>query len=438
MAFKIKNPFLHKQTTNSQRTLGRDGRIISPVRENHNDKDARNPVLDYKDAVAMGDNLTFEDLNRIPDPRTPEEYDASISMQPNIEMSNPSLLDRGVKFLYDNPIIGKIASYNPLLNEAYKRGTKFMMAKSGGKGGGITLDELIEGIKGGENYTGLDQVGWKSEGGPTLADQFLSSEDLFKVQTKKPKSDDYGWMKTFSLKGDEFDKGIDALDTTSNYELYGRDGLIQDAALEENPNQFDRRTYRENFPYALADVMRRTEAYDDKGNLKQTGYDPNKSMEENFKDLYKGKTFYGTGEENINLGRGYLGADMGGMRAGVSTENNLPYMSVWDANDYQTLGSGGWLAKWEEDNPNATEQEKDQAKRGYMQAQLLSRASRDQGADGGFKTYDQFFFTPDKYQDYIPEEDIEFMQEFYGIHDAGGGMGSGPEPLVINATKKKK
>jgi len=113
-------------------------------------------------------------------------------------------------------------------------------------------------------------------------------------------------------------------------------------------------------------------------------------------------------------------------------------MSVWDANDYQTLGKGGWLAKWEKDNPNATEQEKDQAKRGYMQAQLLSRASRDQGAAGGFKTYDQFFFTPDKYQDYISDEDKEFMQEFYGIHDAGGGMGSGSEPIVINATKKKK
>ena len=73
-----------------------------------------------------------------------------------------------------------------------------------------------------------------------------------------------------------------------------------------------------------------------------------------------------------------------------------------------------------------------------MQAQLLSRASRDQGAAGGFKTYDQFFFTPDKYKDYISDEDKEFMQEFYGIHDAGGGMGSGSEPIVINATRKKK
>ena len=210
---------------------------------------------------------------------------------------------------------------------------------------------------------------------------------------------DSGWMKTYSLKGDEFDKGIDAVDTTSNYELYGRDGLIKPEALESDSSNFNKRTYRENFPYALADVMRRTEAYDDRGDLKDSGYNPNKSMEENFKDLYRGKTFYGTGEENINLGRGYLGADMGGMRAGVSTKGNLPYMSVWDANDYQTLGKGGWLAKWEKNNPNATAQEKDQAKRGYMQAQLLSRASRDQGAAGGFKTYDQFFFTPDKYQD---------------------------------------
>lgn len=437
MAFKIKNPFRPQPTLSNQRTLGRDGRVISPVRQTDDDT-REGTVLDYKDAVAMGDNLKFEDLSRIKDPRTAEEYDASISMQPNIEMSNPSLMDRGVKFLYDNPIIGKVASKYPLINEAYKGATKFMMGKSGGKGGGVSMNEIIENIKGGENYTGSDQVGWKSEGGPTLADQFLSSKDLFKIQDEAPKSDDYGWMKTYSLKGDEFDKGIDAVDTTSNYELYGRDGLIKPEALESDASNFDKRTYRENFPYALADVMRRTEAYDDRGDLKDSGYNPNKSMEENFKDLYKGKTFYGTGEENINLGRGYLGADMGGMRAGVSTKDNLPYMSVWDANDYQTLGKGGWLAKWEQNNPNATEQEKDQAKRGYMQAQLLSRASRDQGAAGGFKTYDQFFFTPDKYKDYISDEDKEFMQEFYGIHDAGGGMGSGSEPIVINATRKKK
>ena len=35
------------------------------------------------------------------------------------------------------------------------------------------------------------------------------------------------------------------------------------------------------------------------------------------------------------------------------------------------------------------------------------------------------------------EEDIEFMQEFYNIHDAGGGIGSGTKPMVINASKKK-
>ena len=111
---------------------------------------------------------------------------------------------------------------------------------------------------------------------------------MFKVQNEAPKSDDYGWMKTYSLKGfDEFDKGIDAVDTTSNYELYDRDGLIKPEALESDSSNFDKRTYRENFPYALADVMRRTK-----------NYNIDKTMDQNFKDLYKGKTFYGTGEEN--------------------------------------------------------------------------------------------------------------------------------------------
>ena len=68
---------------------------------------------------------------------------------------------------------------------------------------------------------------------------------------------------------------------------------------------------------------------------------------------------------------------------------------------------------------------------------MLNRGARALGG-GSVKFDDTFYFTPDKYRDYIPEEDIEFMQEFYGIHDAGGGIGSGPEPIVINATKKKK
>ena len=42
MAFKVKNPFIHKHTTNNQRTLGRDGRVISPVKQDH-DLDSRDP-----------------------------------------------------------------------------------------------------------------------------------------------------------------------------------------------------------------------------------------------------------------------------------------------------------------------------------------------------------------------------------------------------------
>ena len=73
MAFRIKNPFRPQPTLSNQRTLGRDGRVISPVRQTDDDT-REGTVLDYKDAVAMGDNLKFEDLSRIKDP-TPHQRD---------------------------------------------------------------------------------------------------------------------------------------------------------------------------------------------------------------------------------------------------------------------------------------------------------------------------------------------------------------------------
>jgi len=128
-----------------------------------------------------------------------------------------------------------------------------------------------------------------------------------------------------------------------------------------------------------------------------------------------------------------MGVDYGGMRAGLSTDNNLPYASIQDVFDFNVHGEGGYDQKW---GPGF-DYEEDYDPRSYQRAQLLNRGARALGG-GSVKFDDTFYFTPDKYRDYIPEEDIEFMQEFYGIHDAGGGIGSGPEPIVINATKKKK
>ena len=116
---------------------------------------------------------------------------------------------------------------------------------------------------------------------------------------------------------------------------------------------------------------------------------------------------------------------------------------MWDPWDFQAHGEGGWSKKWAGDeigqdlSSKYYSEDMDAAKRDYMQAQLLNRASRDLGGKGGFKVYDRFYFTPDKYRDYIKDKDVDFMKEFYDIHHAGDES-TWQEPVVINARKKKK
>ena len=257
----------------------------------------------------------------------------------------------------------------------------------------------------------------------------------------KPKSDDYEWLDTFSMKKG-FDQNLNRIDTTSGFEGTNNEGGVEqlDEGLYKNPY----RSYRENFPSMVRNVMENSKIYyDDEGNvIPDKGFNPDKSTEENFRDLYKGKTFYGTGDENVQVGRGYFGTDLGGARIGLGEDEKLPYASVWDPWDFQAHGEGGWTKKCaDEIGQNLSNEyhseEMDAAKRDYMQAQLLNRASRDLGGKGGFKVYDRFYFTPDKYQDYIEDKDVDFMKEFYGIHHAGDES-TWQEPLVINATKKKK
>lgn len=467
MAFKIKHPFKFHDTTNNQRTLGRDGRLISPVKQT----DSRNPMSqDYKDAIAAGRNVDPRLVGRLDDPRTAEEYYGSFDINPNLELENPSWLDKGVKFLYDNPIIGKVASKLPIAKTIYKKGTEFMMNKSGGMGGGFTDRELYdpeyqaqikeekqslkEQYESGdltkkqyeeelsylkpEAYTGSDQVGWKDYKGDgsdeNIVKHYLDGSGNLKPQTRySPKSDDYHWQDTYSLKGNAFDKNLDRIDTTSAYQGYDKDG-----------NPLPEQTYRENFPNVIEQVMGRTENVNMLPPSEiidaEDGYtdEYNKTMNNAWSDLFGGKTFYGTGEENAQLNRGYLGADLGGSRAGLAADGKLPYMSIWDSYDFQAHGEGGWNKKWAHSSLDEDVYgDSDSGKRDYMQAQLLNRASRDLGGKGGFKVYDRFYFTPDKYRDYIKDDDVDFMKEFYNIAHAGDDQSQWTQPVEINVSKKE-
>ena len=478
MAFKVKNPFIHKHTASSQRTLGRDGRIISPVRQNH-DLDPRDPMSqDYKDAIAAGDKADPRLVGALDDPRNAEEYYGSFDINPNLELANPSLMDKGVKFLYDNPIIGKVAKTNPISKFLYKKGTEFMMNKSGGQGGGFDQEDiefnekyyqeqetdLLNKLKAGSitketydkemsnvrpaGYTGGDKVAWRDED-INLVQKYLGGDGggLIPQTRYKPKSDDYEWLDTYSMKKG-FDQNLDRIDLNSGFEgtnnedgveIWAEDALTGDTLYKNSP-----RSFKDNFPAMVENVMDNTEIfYDDEGNMSKKGFDPDKSTKENFMDLYKGKTFYGDGQENPQINRNYFGTDLGGARLGLGADGKLPYMSAWDAWDFQSHGEGGWSKKWAEGELGQNlsskfySKEMDEAKRDYMQSQLLNRASRDLGGKGGFKVYDRFYFTPDKYKDYIKDKDVDFMKEFYDVHHAGDES-TWQEPVVINASKKKK
>jgi len=443
--------------------------INSPTKQT----DSRNPMSqDYKDAIAAGRNVDPRLVGRLGDPRTEEEYYGSFDINPNLELENPTWLDKGVKFLYDNPIIGKIASKLPYANTIYKKGTEYMMNKSGGMGGGFTARELYdpefqaeikkekeslkEQLNSGvitqseydesmsylkpELYTGSDQVGWKDYKGDSsdenIVRHYLDGSGNLKPQTRySPTSDDYHWQDTYTLKGDAFDKNLDRIDDTSGYQGYTPDG-------DSLPLQ----TYRENFPNMIEHVMANTK---DVGGLShpseiidsEGGYadEYNKTMNTAFSDLFGGKTFFGTGGENAQLSSGYLGADLGGMRAGFGADDKLPYMSVWDSYDFQAHGDAGWNKKWAHSSLDEDVYgDPDSGKRDYMQAQLLNRASRDLGGKGGFKIYDRFYFTPDKYKDYIKDNDVEFMKEFYNIAHAGDDQSQWTQPVEINVSKEEE
>ena len=471
MAFKVKNPFINKHTTNSQRTLGRDGRVISPLKQDH-DLDPRDlnmrPI--YSEVLNKGQDATLQDVSKLPDPRTAEEYDASFSINPNLnkqfsewEANNPNdigILDKVIQVAYNNPGITNFLTKK--FPKLARGAMDLAMQASGGGADAFNLNDAVNKYFGkrilsgelsdedaedrelypAEEYTGSYRTEWRPE--PlNINKAFLGDIDpRLTPSSRTAKSEIYPWMKSYSVKGNDFDKNLDVKDVDP--ELYSTQVGV-DATDEEWENVYDEfanRTRRQNMPFFIDHIMSQTpeykEKYADKSNIDLGGYfegvaDKN-NLNNAYSDLYKGKTFYGSGDEDGIISR-VMGVDYGGLRAGLSTDNNLPYASVQDVFDFNVHGKGGYDQKWGGGFDDSENVEYDP--RSYQRAQLLNRGARALGGCN-IKLSDRFYFTPDEYRDYIPEEDIEFMQEFYNIHDAGGGIGSGTKPMVINASKKKK
>jgi len=345
----------------------------------------------------------------------------------------------------------------------------------------------------GGNYTGETRH-WR-EGGAQPVDQFLSSKPLFKVQTKKPKSDFYDFMKSYSIKGDDFDKpeNLNQINTdlaggggtgdtgltrdlisatlgTSPDQQPGYEDLSKeesdklDIAWKNKTSKFNNLTNRQMIPFLTEHMMMQTkdvkggyvgdpndednwvpglgEGYSAEGGFGDGDYGayggnkPNPIMDSFFKKLYSGDhqskftttpgIMVGSGDESGDISS-FLDVDMGKGRVGFGMDEKLPYMSTSDAWDFQATGRGGYT-NWGSGDA-------------FKQAQLLQHAGKLFGG-GGFKNYDRFNFTPDKYRDYIPEKDVDFHQEFYGAQGYGENEDNIQplidEPVVINVSKKEE
>ena len=220
MAFKIKHPFKFHDTTNNQRTLGRDGRVISPLKQN-NDSDARNPMRPiYSNILNKGQEATLQDVIKLPDPRNPEEYDASVSINPNLnqqlsewEKNNPedvNILDKVVQLAYNNPgITDFLTTKFPKLSRGVM---DLAMQASGGGADSFNLNEAVNKYFGRnllntgdedsersldprEEYKGSYQTQWRPD--PlNINKAFLGDIDpRLKPSPHTAKSEKYPWLK---------------------------------------------------------------------------------------------------------------------------------------------------------------------------------------------------------------------------------------------------
>ena len=321
-------------------------------------------------------------------------------------------------------------------------------------------------------------------------DQFFSKAgtDLYKQSPYKPKSDFYEWQNRYSVKGDEFDKNA------NNYQINNAmgDQLTEELAFksysEKNPkpsdilkiekllnngnlltddqreklrnydnnvsfnineerqgkvNDYDKLTNAQLVPFQIENSMMNTSYFKNlvenqgisrgKDYGQMGGYKPNPVVDKAFESLYSGETpvIYGDGKEERQT-TDFMNTDYGHQRTGFAMDKKLPYMSISDSWDFQATGKGGYNDQWSSDYTEVSDQ--------YKQAQLVNQVAQEGDLTGGFKLYDRFYFTPDKYKDYIKDEDVEFMQEFYGA-DVGNNIDNmQPEMLeeIILTTKKNE
>ena len=80
------------------------------------------------------------------------------------------------------------------------------------------LENQIDPYTGGMEEKGIRSTHWRA-GGPTAIDQMFDKKDLFPINTKAASDPIYPWMKSRSIKGDDFAKNLNEIDPGLNVTL---------------------------------------------------------------------------------------------------------------------------------------------------------------------------------------------------------------------------
>lgn len=450
--------------------------------------------------------ITARQAAEMTPPQTKDEYNERAYIRPyDNRNEGGGILGTGINLAYNNPKLLDIAMKIPGLNNYIVDQAKEQMKRSGG--GSSTdikqenpevidsrYEERIQEIKDqnqevkdviarGEKELYINNFGWSEEdfkiketpskkeflkdylpnydgnqeldnhwsykqGGktPNPLDQFFTDKDLYQESKYTPKSDYYDFQKSYSVKGDQFDKNLLSKDISSNqaYDYLNSTAVVADDNGNDNIVAAGKLTNQQMMPYVFETNMIENDyfrnalkKYEEKNGVisekereKLTAaYGGNKSnefLDQAFNDLYAGKggylkkglgpnddtyvekqgPMYGFGEEEGQI-KGLMNTDYGRSKVGFAMDNKLPYMSIGDSWDFQATGKGGYADGWDGGGYGGVSDQ-------FKQAQLINQLAATDPAVNPFKLYDRFYFTPDKYRDYIPDKDVKFMKEFYG------------------------
>ena len=340
--------------------------------------------------VSNPTTYTREEVLNAPAPITEDEYNAATYMRPyasagedstfGVGGADPTLTERAMNFAYNNPGLLNMAIKTPFLGDKVVDKVKDFMRKSGGSS--IYSDawqkKTNPEVDGYQGSFSLPTWAKGRDASINPINQYFTNEDLYQPANTYNADLPYAdFMPYYSAKGTEFDANInqDSYNMGRLGMIPGEDNIFQNElgenafrnrSEEDKANQPKYSDYEVSIPDGVSDkefdmLIQQKNLQDKKY---QEDYENWKSGIKNrgVEDFLTNKnTIYGQAYERPDISS-LMGVDYGASRAGFGFDNNLPFMSVSDAWDFQGIGKGGYGSKW--DN-----------KSGLIQSQLVQQAA---------------------------------------------------------------